>query len=71
MKDAAIDEIRETRHKISECFAHDPTALVEHYRELEKQYLSKKHTPLNICAVKSPSVCQLLTPSRGRKLRKK
>ena len=37
-KDIVIDEIRAVRHKISEEFGHDTKALLDHHRELEKQY---------------------------------
>lgn len=35
--DPLIDEIRETRRKISEEFGNDPQRLVAHYMELEKE----------------------------------
>jgi len=35
--DPAIDEIRETRRKISAEFGHDPRRLMAHYIEFEKQ----------------------------------
>jgi hypothetical protein len=35
--DPAIDEIRETRRKISAEFGHDPRRLMAHYAEFEKQ----------------------------------
>jgi hypothetical protein len=35
--DPAIDEIRETRRKISAEFGHDPRRLMAHYIEYEKQ----------------------------------
>jgi hypothetical protein len=35
--DPAIDEIRETRRKISAEFGHDPRRLMAHYVEYEKQ----------------------------------
>jgi hypothetical protein len=35
--DPAIDEIRETRRKISAEFGHDPRRLMAHYAEYEKQ----------------------------------
>jgi hypothetical protein len=37
-KDAAIEEIRQVRHRISEKFGHDTKALVKHYQELEKRF---------------------------------
>ena len=37
-KDAAIEEIRAVRHKISKRFGHDTRALLDHYREMEKNY---------------------------------
>ena len=39
--DPAIEEIRETRRRISEEFGHDTRALVEHYRELEKRHADR------------------------------
>jgi hypothetical protein len=36
MDDPIIDEIYETRCRISAEFGHDPKRLVEHYMELEK-----------------------------------
>ncbi len=36
--DPVIDEIRETRHRISERFDHDPERLVAYYMEYQKQY---------------------------------
>ena len=36
--DPVIDEIREARRRISARFEHDPTRLVAHYMELQKQY---------------------------------
>jgi hypothetical protein len=37
-KDIAIEEIREARHRISKRFGHDTKALLDHYREMEKQH---------------------------------
>lgn len=37
-KDPLIDEIRAVRHRISARFGHDTKALLDHYREMEKQY---------------------------------
>ena len=36
--DPTIEEIRETRHRISEAHNHDPQKLVAYYLELQKQY---------------------------------
>ena len=36
-RDIVIEEIREARHRISQRFNHDTSALLEHYRELEKK----------------------------------
>jgi hypothetical protein len=36
--DPVIDEIREVRHRISQCFAHDPARLVAYYVELQERY---------------------------------
>lgn len=35
--DAAIEEIRAVRHEISAEHGHEPRALVDHYRELERK----------------------------------
>ena len=35
--DPVIDEIRETRHQISERFDHDPKKLFEHYLRLQEE----------------------------------
>jgi hypothetical protein len=40
-RDVLIDEIRAVRHAISARFGHDPKALVDHYRELQKQYADR------------------------------
>jgi hypothetical protein len=37
-EDPLVAEIRAVRHRISEEFAHDTRALVEHYRQLEMKY---------------------------------
>ena len=34
----AIDEIRKTRHEISEKYHHNTKELIDHYQELEKKY---------------------------------
>jgi hypothetical protein len=39
--DPVIDEIRETRHRISERFGHDPERLVAYYMERQEQYRSR------------------------------
>lgn len=45
-EDIAIQRVREVRHRISAEFDHDPQKLVEHYREVEKQYADRlKHLP--------------------------
>jgi hypothetical protein len=36
--DPVIDEIRETRRRISERVGHDPTRLVDYYVRLQEQY---------------------------------
>ncbi|MEK7264330.1 MAG: hypothetical protein AAB071_07465 [Bacteroidota bacterium] len=36
--DPTITRIRETRHKISEQFQHDPKKLIEHYIELQQKH---------------------------------
>ena len=40
-EDIAIERIREVRHKISAEFGHDPKRLVDHYVELQKQYIDR------------------------------
>jgi len=40
-KDAAIEEIRAVRHEISAQFGHNTKALLDHYRELERQYQAR------------------------------
>jgi hypothetical protein len=40
-KDPLIDEIRAARHRISARFGHDTKALLDHYREMEKQYADR------------------------------
>jgi len=37
-RDPAIDEVRETRRRISAEVGHDPARLVERYQQMEKQY---------------------------------
>lgn len=37
-RDPAIENIRKTRHEISERYGHDTQALIAHYRALEKKY---------------------------------
>jgi hypothetical protein len=39
--DPLLDEIRAVRRRISARFGHDTKALVDHYRELEKQYADR------------------------------
>ena len=36
--DIAIDEIRATRHRISERFKHDTRLFLDHYRKMEEKY---------------------------------
>lgn len=36
--DPVIDEVRETRRRISARFGHDPARLVEHYMELQRRH---------------------------------
>jgi len=44
-KDPVIDEIRETRHRISERCNHDPAQLVAYYLELQKQFQDRLIAP--------------------------
>ncbi len=37
-KDPAIHALRETRHKISAKYQHDPKALIAHYQAEEEKY---------------------------------
>jgi hypothetical protein len=39
--DPLIDEVRETRHRISARFNHDPAKLLAYYVELQKKYQSR------------------------------
>ena len=41
MKDPSIDDVRRTRHEISEECGHDPRRLLEHYRAYEDQLKSR------------------------------
>ena len=43
--DPVIDEIRETRHRISARFDHDPSRLVAYYMEVQKQYADRLIQP--------------------------
>jgi len=36
--DPTLARIRETRHRISEQFDHDPNRLIEHYMELQERH---------------------------------
>ncbi len=36
--DPVIDDVREVRHRISECFDHDPERLIAYYMEFQQQY---------------------------------
>jgi len=40
-RDILIDEIRAARHEISARFGHDPQALVDHYRRIQKKYAGR------------------------------
>jgi hypothetical protein len=40
----AIEEIRKTRHDISEKYHHSTKELLEHYKELEGKYLDRIYT---------------------------
>lgn len=40
-RDAAIDDVREVRHRISERYGHDTEALLRHYKQLEERYASR------------------------------
>src|SRR5688572_31864333 len=39
--DPTIERIRRVRHDISEKHAHDPHRIVQHYKELQKQYQNR------------------------------
>ena len=39
--DPSIMRIRETRHRISEQFDHEPRKAVDHYMELQKRYTGR------------------------------
>lgn len=40
-EDAAIEEIRRVRHRISARYGHDTRALLQHYRDLEKEFAER------------------------------
>jgi hypothetical protein len=40
-KDAAIDRVREVRHRISAKFDHDTKRLIDHYIEMQKKYADR------------------------------
>ena len=40
-RDPVVDEVRAVRHRISERFGHDTKALMDHYRQLERQYSNR------------------------------
>ena len=42
--DLVVDEIRETRHRISEQFDHDPTRLVAYYMQLQQKFSERLMT---------------------------
>ena len=44
-KDAAIDRVREVRHRISAQFGHDTKRLIDHYIELQKKYADRLVKP--------------------------
>lgn len=48
MNDPVIDQIRETRHQISEEHTHDPEKLVAYYIELQKKYRDRLVEPSQI-----------------------
>jgi uncharacterized protein with NRDE domain len=56
--DPAITEIRETRHKISEEFGHDPQRIVAYYMELQRK--EEEQRQLN-----QPETKQILEPAKA------
>ena len=40
-EDAAIEEIRRVRHRISARYGHDTRALLQHYSDLEKEFAER------------------------------
>ena len=40
-KDIAVDEIRDTRSKISAKYGHSTRRLIEHYKKMEKKYRNR------------------------------
>lgn len=41
--DPTIAEIRETRHRISEAFGHDPQRIIEYHRQLQTKEDELRH----------------------------
>jgi len=54
--DPLVDEIRSVRHRISERFGHDTRTLLDHYREMEKQYADRMlRKPIAVGSVEQDS----------------
>lgn len=53
--DPVIDEIRATRHAISERFGHDPARLTEYLAEIQKRYRDRLLDPPEPAARQDPS----------------
>ncbi len=55
-RDIAIEEIRETRKKISNEFTDNPKALIRHYQDLEESYKDRMY-------IKSDKANSIRTPN--------
>ena len=53
--DPVIDEIREIRHRISECCNHDPAQLVAYYMKLQERHRER--------LINSPKPAEMLDSS--------
>ena len=62
-RDVAIDEIRQTRHEISERFGHDTRALIEHYQALESKYADRIIRSSSPSCLAEPKVRKDIAPS--------
>lgn len=64
-----LASIRETRHKISEEFGHDPQRIVEYYRELQKKE-EEQRSALDVRGidlnVSTPEIIEIVREGRAR-----
>lgn len=59
--DAAIAQIRQVRHRISEQLSHDPRQIIAYYMELQQQYAERLlFTEAEVLLDKSVAVSQLV-----------